>query len=506
MHWNSKFSSKDITYHEILEYPHYDVMLRELGHQFCASSLLTQAEDLESYTNAFFGDHTELNALLLHYIPGHVDMKWCTLPALLKDFGVHLPHEAQELFISKVNFPSQNPENQLVDPSTIGMQLDDSMTLRELSNLVRAINSCLEPIAKFLNMLVFFKLTKSSLFDIYRSHYLERFAVVEDASLLTELTSSGSFFSVRAPPSGILSSSITFAPPAASLAFSAKQVAKQDSVEGPSMKSIVDSLQSIYDLIHKIMKGTATYLDIAAGDEQMLKRLDMKREFAILSQYAQMEKLPRSDYEGLEGVQSMLEIFQCSTLVMNISLVCDRYNLEACKNDSDLKEVVELTQDYTEERHRFEITPLDAIAKMKRVKEILCMSGRTSLKCLDIFEAVLESAAFCQFVKDKHFDDTQGQTTFQQLHQLIYNQLQHEKYDEQVLNHLLPAFKVITPFMDVNKRFNQLMKAVTSLNAENSLEQLKTVNANIMLIRHWFHRAKVSLCTIDFMLKLYLYK
>ena len=481
LHWNNKFSCKDITYQEMQQYPHHDNTLKELGCQFNASSLLMKAEDVKSYISAFDRDRGNLNALLLRHIPSQANMQWCTLIAVLNCYDVYLPPEAEEI-MSKVNFPTLE-----TDPSGKTLQLNDSMTLLELSNLVLTIKIFLEPIDDFLNMLVFFKLTKSALFDIYRDYYMKKLEAPQDALFLSKCTHSASFSSIRPPPTDFFSSSLTIAKCPASCVLSSSE---QDSVaKDCPMKKLKNSLQSIYNLLDEIMKGSAKYSDIVAEDEESLKGLDMEKEFAVLLSYAQMENLPGS---GLQGVRSMLEIFQCTTLVKNISLVCDQYHLEECKKDRNLKKVLELTQGYAEKRHRFEITPLVATDKMEKVKRILCISESRSLKCLDIFEAVLDSAAFYQFVKKKQFFDKQGQNTFQDLYMLITAQLMHEKYNEDVLNHLLPAFKVITPFMSADKSFVQLMKEVTSLNAENSIEQLKTVNTNIMLIRLWFHRAEVS--------------
>ena len=78
------------------------------------------------------------------------------------------------------------------------------------------------------------------------------------------------------------------------------------------------------------------------------------------------------------------------------------------------------------------LTPLQAAEKMKRVKEILCLEGKMSSRCLDVFAAMRDSAAFYQFVRDKQFFGQQGQAIFLQQYQLITAQLQHEEYDEQV--------------------------------------------------------------------------
>lgn len=138
------------------------------------------------------------------------------------------------------------------------------------------------------------------------------------------------------------------------------------------------------------------------------------------------------------------------------------------------------------------MTPIIASEKMKRVKRILCFSSHTDPKCLEIFAAVTDSAAFYQFVKEKHFYGKEGQENFLKQYELITAQLQHEDYDEQVLNHLRAAISVISPFMEATS-FTQLMKDVNLLNSVNCLKQLETVNSNITLIRLWFSRAEVRL-------------
>lgn len=248
------------------------------------------------------------------------------------------------------------------------------------------------------------------------------------------------------------------------------------------MQTLAKCLKAIDNLIRRIVEGTVTYSEIVAQDEKVLKKLDIEREFGILLEYA------GKGTEGLEGVRSLLEIFKCTDYVKDISSVCEQYHLEA-RNDPSLKEVKELTQQYAEEKDRFKITSGEAIKNLKRVKEILQIE--TSLKCLEIFEGIGESAEFRKFVMERHFHGPHGQDLFLQQYELITAQLLHEDYDEAVLNHLRAAFDVMIPFTDNQKSFEKLMSEVTALRTENGLEGLKTVNRNITLIRSWFSRAEV---------------
>ena len=186
----------------------------------------------------------------------------------------------------------------------------------------------------------------------------------------------------------------------------------------------------------------------------------------------------------------MLELFQFIHHIRTIHSVCKQYQLQGCLKDSQLVKLLHLVKDLDLEKNRAKLTPLDASKKMERVKEILCLHN--GAHCLKVFTAVGDSTVFYQFVRDKGFVGEKGQAVFQQQCQLITAQLQHEEYNEAVLNHLYAAFKIIAPFMDRHQSFHQLMSQVTKLNVTDGLKQLETVNTNITLIRLWFSRAEVS--------------
>ena len=478
LYWNEKFKDKDLTDNDLIQYICYYHELKNLGDKFYASSLIWNIEDAECIHKEFLDMQKLLNQFILCSIPDHHTM-WYSLPALLEEYGLCLPQEVQETINCKITFPGSEghiPDEQLSppieelmsDPSQVFLQFHKNMTYKEVINLVSEVNFFYEPIAKCKNMMIFFKFMKSALYDNIRHYHLKR-SIQLVAPSNTE----------SAKPTLPASLAVIVSPSASTSSFNSTQL---------PIEAFAKALNDIQALIFNTMNGTAKYWDIVMGNEYLLEQLDINREVAIIKLYARIENLDPSQYEGLVGVQSMLEIFQCRTHVENISSVCEQYRLEACRNDPLLQELI---ADLTKEDDKYTITLQEAIQKMKRVREILCLEEEMSLNCLDIFPAIMDSAAFYHFVKDNNFIGQQGENVFMQQYQLITGQLQHEEYNEQVLHHLYAAFKVISPFMDDKKGFAQLMKEVTALNPANSLEQLKTVNAHIMLINFWFSRAEV---------------
>ena len=216
---------------------------------------------------------------------------------------------------------------------------------------------------------------------------------------------------------------------------------------------------------------------------------------AILTKALSLHELSFLVEEMKKFLQSMLELMlelpQYVHHIQVIHKICELYQLQGCLDDPQLVELCQLATDLDIGVNHAKMTPLEASQKTKTIKEILCLSSESSPHCLELFTAVGDSNAFYQFVRDKQFVGEKGQAMFQQQYQLITAQLQHEEYNETVLNHLYAAFKFICPFMDTHQNFHQLMSQVTNLDVTNEMKQLQTVNTNITLIQLWFSRTEV---------------
>ena len=129
---------------------------------------------------------------------------------------------------------------------------------------------------------------------------------------------------------------------------------------------------------------------------------------------------------------------------------------------------------------------------MNIVRMALCLVGVADYSFLNIFAVVANSTVFYQFIQEKQFVGEKGQALFHQQYQLITAQLQHEEYNDNVLNQLKAAFVLMAPFMDREQSFNSLMTQVKQLDTSHGFSQLETINENISLVQLWFSRAEVS--------------
>ena len=453
LEWKKKFEEREVNYDEIVTYMSQHSQLKNLGQAICASSAIVDAEYTQDVQEMFMNAFEQLNILLIKYIPGQPDAKWCTLPSLLQCWGVALPHNLLDLILQHVLFPGEEKKMKLLKnpllPSVngkfqpghdISLKLTSALTLCNLSALVEELKAFLQPIVEVLDMLVFFKLYPSQMFDKYLQVYLM----------------------------------------------------KESASEGLPLHVLVKAINHTQDLIMRLVQGTAKHSEIIAEGEINLENLNIEQEFNALHKFLAYLNTPMTSHEGLAGVQCMLELFQYIHLIEAIHSVCKQYQLQGCLKDVQFLELCRLEKELSLKENCAKLTPLDASKKMKNVKKTLCFDSMPFPHCLELFTAVQDSAAFFQFVYDKQFYGKKGKDVFLQKYQLITAQLQHEEYDETVLNHLFAAYTIIEPFMDAKQSFHQLMSQVTNLDVTNGLKQLKTVNTNITLIRLWFSRTEVS--------------
>ena len=205
-----------------------------------------------------------------------------------------------------------------------------------------------------------------------------------------------------------------------------------------------------------------------------------------------MVEMNPGQYGGPLGARNVLELFQFTYHIQRIHNVCEQYGLTRCLEDKALKKLMQIVAELKPEGSRAKLTQAEALEKMRIIKQGLCLEGCKNYSCLDLFPAVANSAAFFQFIRDKQFVGARGQVLFREQYQLITAQLQHEEYDENVLNHLRAAYEFIVPFTELDQTFSMLMKRVSKLDATHGLKQLETVNENINLISLWFSRAEVN--------------
>ena len=484
--WQKKLVENDCNYDDILLYAYNQFKLFQIGQLVCLKSIIV-GPDTQLKMNYYLQLFDKVNAHFIKYISGNPDTKYSTLPHILHRYGVVFPSKFTKHILLPGEKASPTGERPLLNPlspcttglfqppgQNISLEATKGLTMTELAVLTEQLDQFVKPLLDHMDMLVFFSLHQCEIFNNYLHLQLkEECSDKQFVSVNPSMRPSISFSTLRALP---------------------KQEGPKE--EGVSLQILATALNTTRNFLAKLIQGTAKYSEIIGeGGMLTLESINIEAEFNTLASFfatGELRVAPQvSSDEGLKAICSMLELFQYTSFhIPAIHRVCQQYNLEGCLNDLSLKAVVRLAEEV--ERSRANLTPLEAVVKMQYVKNVLYHKKPGSYSSLGLFTAVANSAEFVHFVRDKRFDGEKGQAAFGQQYQLITAQLQHEEYNENVLNHLYAAYKFILPFMDTKQNFNSLMTKITSLDVSGGLKQLETVNSNITLIRLWFSRAEVS--------------
>ena len=492
--WREKFQSKKINYDAIILYTEVYSLLSRAATSLSANSLVVDRHYVQAIQVDFLESFEILNLLLIRFIRGHPETGHCSLNEILSKYGVEFPPSILSVIKQHVSFPGEAKTNKkralshehsipasiskaFAPELDIRLDITTDMHLLQLKQLVRQLTTFLSPVDDNLDLLTFFSQTNSEIFDKYLKHQLKMLDITAAAGRKPSLQRK------EDDERNILPGLVV-----------EKHATSQGEkrAAGVSIEMLGKALENTKAFVLRLIQGNAMYTEIIASGSLNLRSMDIDLEFGILNSYAEYAEVDMQNAEGLQGIKAMLQLFQYARHIHVIHNVCQQFQLEACLNDPDLKELMELVSMLDEAETQNKLTAKDAISRLSKVTELLYLDSKQNAKFLDLFAAVSDSADFHQFiVQEKQFVGKEGKELFLQQYQLIITQLQHEEYNEVVLNHLFAAFKMITPFTEKDLSFGALMAKVSELNAYDGRRQLDTVNRNINLIRLWFTRAEV---------------
>lgn len=390
--------------------------------------------------------------------------------SILRMYRVSLPETHQKLIEQFVVLPGENIDSKKLTlqrhplppnitgkfkpPQPVSLRLSEQLTWKELAMLLQELKEFLKPLDDCMDVLVFFALHDSHLFSAYLRHEME----TRDADLNADLT------------------------------------------------VFVQAFNQVMSLLVKLCHGEPNYDEITANGAVDLENLDIESEHSILLTSIQFRKLPDiSNTQGLDGVRNMVDLLKVSNHIRMLRQVCQQYHLKTCLDDENLKKLTLIADKLMDEGARATLTPLSATRTMGTVRELLKNNEEIETcdyEYLAVFSKIADSAEFYQFICEKGFTGDNGQARFHQQYELITAQLQHEEYDEAVLNFLYTAYKLILPFTIEDQSFHSLLDSLKQMLTSSSsvgtakkisdhLKKIETVNRNIHLVRLWFARAEV---------------
>lgn len=264
------------------------------------------------------------------------------------------------------------------------------------------------------------------------------------------------------------------------------------------------ALEKTHEFIVDLIQGKATYASIMQSgilgntsmcfsDDFKVEMTTIKHELAIVEEYGLTLKNVTKDIGGVYDLVGLLGLLKH---IEQILMFCREFNITGCLEDplyDELNQIVELFKD---ENQLKLLTMQKATEYMQKVTRSLGLEQKEYLcgeyMCLDVFPVVANSRQLCQFLEANNFLGEEGRINFHNMYELVTRQLQHEEYEQSVLNSFGGTFHFLYPLLQSNQTVKELVSVVTKLNPTTAISQLETVNSNLTQINIWLASTKVS--------------
>ena len=245
------------------------------------------------------------------------------------------------------------------------------------------------------------------------------------------------------------------------------------------------------EFLWKLCHGSATVSEVKIASPLSDINVEQEKESLKLFSESQvfLERFHEHKQEcvGPDGISAALELFEIKDNIPVIVEACQQVGLQQILSDPQLQKLVNLQSELQSEDYRQNLTMIEASNMITEVKGILQIEMQDYQDIFKLFDVIKDSGAFFGFAEEQKFTGDIGRNRFRTRHRIVTTELQHEKYNEKLLDHLLGSFEYVEPFLAKPSSLQELMERVTSLsNIPDGIKQLKTVNAGIVLVRHWF--------------------
>lgn len=254
------------------------------------------------------------------------------------------------------------------------------------------------------------------------------------------------------------------------------------------MQDFVGALKSTTQFLERFKCSQVTYMELKRLRFIHLRKAKKTSEIGHLQLFYQKES---TDF--LAQFKNMLKLLDTLDLIPGIMKVFSTFHMHNCTVHSGFQTLIELEMQFNTEDKRNCLTC--AVASMT-MEEVLTIIAPLELHQLELFKVVGKSEEFYAFLKTI---EQQGADRFQDLHRLITQYMQHEEYNEAVLNQLPRAREYMLPFLDQEQDLYSLLWGVKTMcdrvTVSEDFSDLETINHNMHLIKLWFSKAEVSLLT-----------
>ena len=243
------------------------------------------------------------------------------------------------------------------------------------------------------------------------------------------------------------------------------------------------------NFLSSIPSGDVTYSTLQEFHFFDLERTKKRSELKVLKAFSYAGIDERQKEDAFTGLDNITELLHIVDEFPNLKKVFQLYNLKNCLHDESFLELQGIVSRFDDKEVKDMLSSHEASDSLKHIQGIFPINTEV----LELFKVVADSHEVAQFLQTI---EDQGADRFTELYELITHYLQHEEYDEEVLNQLPTGRNHLKPFLDKVCTFSELIENICDLGLpqNESFDALKTINKNVVLVEQWFSKAQVRMC------------
>ena len=370
---------------------------------------------------------------------------------VLNRFKITVPQNIFKDIRNSFYLSSEKIRNNDVQVFCDSPKLKANVTHEQLLNLASEVEKLFSPLKPHLNMLKYFHLNKSDIFDKFVT------ANLPDRQQLT-----------------------------------------------PADLSPV--LETVKRMLKDMLFGVATYKDLSPimNDSVYVNLNEVSREIKIVFEFSEFNG-DISTSSAVTHFESIMIFHKSVKHVNSLCKFCEEFQLVKCLEDENVLRLKKIADDMKNKEIWQAKKLCEFTENIKEVQGLLYMQSTFSstqmpshtraecFKFLELFDPLNTGTKELRAFLNENNLRGEGQGRFEQLHALVTQQLQHEEYNAEVLANLFAVYYLLVPLNNPNLTFKELLEAMSGLDTLKCLAQIRAVNSNIDLIRMWFARAEVSL-------------
>ena len=384
-----------------------------------------------------------------------INYKYCrsmTLEIVIK-FNIKFPQDIIKDIGNSFDLSSERKRNSDVQVLHDNLKLKANVTYEQLLNLSSEVEKLFSPLEPHLNMLKYFYVHESEIFNIF---------VEANLPLKEQLTP----------------------------------------------EDLAPVLETVKGILKDMLSSVATYKDLSPiMNDSVYVNVnvnEVSKEIKIVSEFSEFNGDISTSSSAVTHFESITIFHESVKHVNSLCKFCEEFQLVKCLQDEKVLRLQKIADDMKNKEiwqakklceFTENIEEVQGLLYIQSVSSSTQMPSRTRAECfkfLELFDSLNTGTKELRSFLNENNLRGEGQGRFEQLHALVTQQLQHEEYNAEVLANLFAVYYLLVPLNNPNLTFKELLEAMSRLDTLKCLAQIKAVNSNIDLIRMWFARAEVS--------------